>query len=242
MRVAVIQFPGSNADWDALHTVRDVVGADAFYVFHKETELGEVDALVIPGGFSYGDYLRPGSIAGFSPIVPAIKRFAERGGPILGICNGFQILAEIGLLPGALTRNAHLRFECRDVHLRVEGRGPFTDGLEEGSVIRVPIAHADGRFHCDEATLKKLEDGGRIAFRYCHPDGRLPADASERGADELPINPNGSVADIAGIYDERGNVLGMMPHPERASEAILGSADGLKLFESLRAHLHGAAA
>jgi phosphoribosylformylglycinamidine synthase I len=242
MRVAVIQFPGSNADWDALHTARDVVQADAFYVFHKETELGEVDALVIPGGFSYGDYLRPGSIAGFSPIVPAIKRFAERGGPILGICNGFQILAEIGLLPGALTRNAHLRFECRDVHLRVEGRGPFTGGLEEGAVLRVPIAHADGRFHCDAATLKQLEDRGQIAFRYCHPDGRLPEDATERGADGLPINPNGSLADIAGIYDERRNVLGMMPHPERASEAILGSADGLKLFESLSAHLRGGAA
>ncbi len=242
MRVAVIQFPGSNADWDALHAARDVARADARYVFHKESELGETDAVIVPGGFSFGDYLRPGSIAGYSPIVPALKRFAERGGPILGICNGFQILAEIGLLPGALTRNAHLRFECRDVHLRVEGRGPFTDTLEEGTVLRVPIAHADGRFHCDAETLETLEKNGRIAFRYCHPDGRLPEAATERGADGLPINPNGSIADIAGIYDERGNVLGMMPHPERASESILGSADGLGLFESLGAHLRKGAA
>ena len=237
MRVAVIQFPGSNADWDALHAVRDVAGFDAGYVFHKESELGDADAVIVPGGFSYGDYLRPGAIAHFSPIVPALKRFAERGGPVLGICNGFQILAEIGLLPGALTRNAHLRFECRDVHLRVEARGPFTGGIPEGTVLRVPIAHADGRYHCDEATRAALEAKGQIAFRYCFADGRVPEGTEERGPDGLPINPNGSLDAIAGIYDERGNVLGMMPHPERASEAILGSADGLRLFESLAAHL-----
>ena len=237
MRVAVIQFPGSNADWDALHAVRDVAHADAAYVFHKESELGAVDAVIVPGGFSYGDYLRPGAIAGYSPIIPALKRFAERGGPVLGICNGFQVLAEIGLLPGALTRNAHLRFECRDVHLRVEGRGPFTRTAEEGTVLRVPIAHADGRYHCDEATRAELEQSGRIAFRYCDAEGRVPESATERGPDGLPINPNGSLDAIAGIYDRRGNVLGMMPHPERASEAILGSTDGLVLFESLAAHL-----
>lgn len=228
MRVAVVQFPGSNADWDALHTVRDVVGADAWYAFHKETRLGEADAVVIPGGFSYGDYLRAGAIAGFSPIVAAIREFASRGGPILGICNGFQILTEMGLLPGALTRNAHLRFECRDVHLRVENEGPFTD-MGSGTVLRLPIAHADGRYHTTEAGLTELEQQGQIAFRYCTARGEEAA-----GTD---ANPNGSVGDIAGVYNRDKNVLGMMPHPERASEAILGNDDGLTLFQSLRHHL-----
>lgn len=228
MRVAVVQFPGSNADWDALHTVRDVVGADAWYAFHKNTSLGEADAVVIPGGFSYGDYLRAGAIAGFSPIVASIREFASRGGPILGICNGFQILTEMGLLPGALTRNAHLRFECRDVHLRVENGGPFTD-MDQGTVLRLPIAHADGRYHTTESGLRELESNGQIAFRYCTRDGDSPA-----GSD---ANPNGSVSDIAGVYNRDKNVLGMMPHPERASEAILGNDDGLFLFHSLRRHL-----
>jgi len=228
MRVAVVQFPGSNADWDALHTVRDVVGADASYVFHKQETLGDVDAVVIPGGFSYGDYLRAGAIAGFSPIVASIREFASRGGPILGICNGFQILTEMGLLPGALTRNAHLRFECRDVHLRVESDGPFTD-MGEGTVLRLPIAHADGRYHTTEAGLRELDAHGQIAFRYCTRNGVV--------ADGSNANPNGSVGDIAGVYNRKKNVLGMMPHPERASEAILGNDDGLSLFRSLRRHL-----
>ncbi|MCA9601135.1 MAG: phosphoribosylformylglycinamidine synthase subunit PurQ, partial [Myxococcales bacterium] len=205
MNIAVVQFPGSNADWDALHTARDVLGAKARYVFHRSTDLGAVDAVIIPGGFSYGDYLRSGAIARFSPIVPAVRAFAERGGPVIGICNGFQILTEMGLLPGALTRNAHLRFECRDVHVRVEGRGAFTDGIEPGTVLRLPIAHADGRYHADERTLRELVDQGRIAFRYTADPG-----ARER----LPANPNGSALDIAGIYNAKGNVLGMMPHPE----------------------------
>ena len=228
MRVAVVQFPGSNADWDALHTVQDVVGADAWYAFHKETSLGDADAVVIPGGFSYGDYLRAGAIAGFSPIVSAIREFASRGGPILGICNGFQILTEMGLLPGALTRNAHLRFECRDIHLRIENAGPFTD-MGPGTVLRLPIAHADGRYHTTEAGLAELEEHGQVAFRYCtaHGDEAAGTDA----------NPNGSVDDIAGVYSREKNVLGMMPHPERASEAILGNEDGLTLFQSLRRHL-----
>lgn len=228
MRVAVVQFPGSNADWDALHAVRDVVGADAWYAFHKEESLGTADAVVIPGGFSYGDYLRAGAIARFSPIVRSIREFADRGGPVLGICNGFQILTEMGLLPGALTRNAHLRFECRDVRVRVDSLGPFTD-FGTGAVLRLPIAHADGRYHTTGEGLAELERNGQVAFRYCAVDGAAP-----NGSDD---NPNGSVGDIAGIYNRRKNVLGMMPHPERASEAILGNDDGLMLFQSLRRHL-----
>ena len=228
MKVAVIQFPGSNADWDALHATRDVLGADARYVFHKETRLGTTDAVVIPGGFSYGDYLRAGAIAGFSPIVDAIRDFAAHGGPVLGICNGFQILTEMGLLPGALTRNAHLRFECRDVFVRVETDGPFTD-IGGGEVLRLPIAHADGRYQCSAKTLEELETHQQVAFRYCTRQGDPP----EGGV----ANPNGAVDDIAGVYNRKKNVLGMMPHPERASEAILGNDDGLRLFESLRRHL-----
>lgn len=232
MRIAVVRFPGSNADWDALHAARDVLGADAYYVFHKETDLREADAAIVPGGFSYGDYLRPGAIAGMSPIVPALRKFAADGGPVLGICNGFQILTELGLLPGALTRNRGLRFECRDIHLRVEAIGPFTCALDRGEVIRLPIAHADGRYHCDARTLAKLEDTGSIAFRYVTKDGALD--------DDPEINPNGSISAIAGVYNEKKNVLGLMPHPERASEAILGTADGFTLFHSLARHLGGA--
>jgi len=228
MKVAVIQFPGSNADWDALHAVRDVLGADAWYVFHKRKSLGDAEAVVIPGGFSYGDYLRAGAIAGFSPVVSAIREFAGRGGPVLGICNGFQILTEMGLLPGALTRNAHLRFECRDIYVRVENRGPFT-GMEKGSVLRLPIAHADGRYHTTEQGLADLERHGQVALRYSTRRGAAP-----NGGD---ANPNGSVSDIAGVYNREKNVLGMMPHPERASEAILGNDDGLAIFQSLRRHL-----
>lgn len=232
MKVAVVVFPGSNADFDALHTVRDVLGVDAQYVFHKETSLGDADAVILPGGFSYGDYLRCGAIARFSPIAPAISEFAGRGGPILGICNGFQILTELGLLPGALTRNAHLRFECRDVWVRVEGGGPFTHAIPQGTVLRLPVAHAEGRYQCDAETLERLEGEERVAFRYCGPDGEVDGDPS--------ININGSIANIAGVYSEARNVLGLMPHPERASEAILGNEDGLRLFSCLRSHLEAA--
>lgn len=231
MRIAVLRFPGSNADWDALHALRDVVGADAYYVFHKENSLQNADAVVIPGGFSYGDYLRPGAIACYSAIIPALRQFADRGGPVLGICNGFQILTELGLLPGALTRNTHLRFECRDVHVRVEADGPFTGAISLGVVLRLPIAHADGRYVCDAETLAALERHQQIALRYCDAAGAIDSD--------FPTNPNGSERNIAGLYNRDRNVLGMMPHPERASEAILGNADGLRLFESLRHHLTG---
>jgi len=227
LKIAVVVFPGSNADFDALHTARDVLGADAHYVFHKEQSLGDVDAVIVPGGFSYGDYLRCGAIACFSPIAGAIRGFAERGGPVLGICNGFQILTELGLLPGVLTRNKHLRFECRDVHVRVESSGPFTHSIASGRVLRLPVAHAEGRYQCDAATLARLQKDNLIAFRYCDAAGEVGAEPSV----------NGSLAEIAGIYNDKRNVLGLMPHPERASEALLGSADGLLLFEALRAHV-----
>ncbi|MCA9583054.1 MAG: phosphoribosylformylglycinamidine synthase subunit PurQ [Myxococcales bacterium] len=223
MRIAIVQFPGSNADWDALHVARNVLGTDAYYVFHQEADLRDADAVILPGGFSYGDYLRPGAIARFSKIVPAIVDFASAGGPVLGICNGFQILTEMGLLPGALTRNEQLRFECRDVRVECGAEGTFTAGIV-GQTLRLPIAHADGRYQCDSKTLQHLKSKNLIAFRYV--DG----------------NPNGSIADIAGIYNDARNVLGLMPHPERASETILGNADGRHLFQSLIAHLDGKAA
>ena len=233
MRVAVVVFPGSNADWDALHAVRDVLGVDAEYVFHKEATLGAVDAVVVPGGFSYGDYLRAGAIARFSPIAADLVEFAKNGGPVLGICNGFQVLTELGLLPGALTQNRHLRFECRDVWVRVEGGGPFTHSMAQGSVLRLPIAHAEGRYQIDPEGLARLEDREQIAFRYCSATGVVDHEAS--------TNPNGSIGSIAGVYNDERNVLGLMPHPERAAEAILGNADGLAIFECLLAHLKAAA-
>lgn len=224
MQVAVVVFPGSNADWDALHVARDVMGWNARYVFHKETDLGAAELVILPGGFAHGDYLRTGAIARFSAIAPAIERHARAGRPVLGICNGFQILAEMGLLPGVLTRNAHLRFECRDVWVKIEGEGRFTRRLV-GETLRLPIAHAEGRYHCDDETLARLEGEGLVALRYVTPDGR-----PLRGE-----TVNGSRNEIAGVYNATRNVMGLMPHPERASEAILGNADGRKLFEALLA-------
>lgn len=225
-RIAVLVFPGSNCDHDAYHATRHVFGQDARFVWHKEQSLGDVDLVIVPGGFSYGDYLRSGAIARFSPIMKDVVRFANDGGLVLGVCNGFQVLCEAGLLPGALIRNADLRFVCRDVHLRAENvETPFTNQMTEGEVLRVPIAHGDGNYEADEATLEELEESGRVVFRYCEADGTVSSAA----------NPNGSANNIAGIINETGNVLGMMPHPERCVEGILGGgrADGAKVFRSV---------
>jgi phosphoribosylformylglycinamidine synthase len=223
MRAAVLLFPGSNADAEMVRTLRDVMGLSTTVVWHGDRELPpNTDLCAIPGGFSYGDYLRCGAIAHTSPIVAALKRHAEAGGLVLGVCNGFQILTESGLLPGALTRNAHLRFECRDVFLRVEASGPFSP--PHGRIMRLPIAHAEGRYHADAATLERLAADDAVAFRYCTADGSVTADA----------NPNGALQNIAGIYGgPRRNVLGLMPHPERMSEPLHGGEDGRLLFEAV---------
>lgn len=223
MRAAVVVFPGSNADAEMIHTLRGVLGLSTEVVWHKEGGLpGDVDLVAIPGGFSYGDYLRAGAIAKTSPMLGAIRQHAERGGFVLGVCNGFQILTEAGLLAGALVRNRHLRFECRDVFVEVATSGPFSP--RQRRVLRLPIAHADGRYHCDEATADELERTGRIAFRYVDREGTAAPSA----------NPNGSVRSIAGVYGgPQKNVLGLMPHPERAAEPAVGSDDGLWLFKAL---------
>jgi phosphoribosylformylglycinamidine synthase subunit PurQ / glutaminase len=232
IRVAVVTFPGSNCDQDCLEALRFVEGFEPAYRWHRDTSLGDVDAVFLPGGFSYGDYLRPGAIAHLSPIMEAVKAFAEEGGPVVGICNGFQVLCESGLLPGALLRNAGLRFRAHDIHIRVETVAtPFTSAYTRGQVLRVPIAHGDGNYTAPRELLAELEGEDRIAFRYSTPEGGLDPAA----------NPNGSAHHIAGILNAQRNVLGMMPHPERAVEPLLGSTDGLGLFHSLRAHLSGAA-
>ena len=221
MRACVVVFPGSNADAEMIHTLRDVCGAPTTVAWHTDTSLpAGTDLVALPGGFSFGDYLRCGAIAKVSPVIQAIRAHAARGGYVLGVCNGFQILTEVGLLPGALTQNAHRRFECGDWFVKVTGEGPFTGAL--GDVWRLPIAHGEGRYQADATTLQRLEDDGLIGLRYCASDGAL-VDAA---------NPNGSLGFIAGIYGgSRRNVFGLMPHPERMSEAILGSADGKKLFD-----------
>lgn len=215
MKFAVIVFPGSNCDLDMYHAVKDVLGEEAEYVFHTETSLEGFDGVLLPGGFSYGDYLRCGSIAQFSPIMAEVKRFAEEGRPVLGVCNGFQVLVEAGLLPGVLMRNRDLKFMCKTVDLVVENNETmFTNEYAAQETIRVPIAHGEGNYYCDDATLAALKANGQIAFTYKE-------------------NPNGSVENIAGITNEAGNVLGMMPHPERAVEALLGGEDGKRLFTSI---------
>ncbi len=223
MSIAVITFPGSNCDRDCLHVLQNVVGSPARLLFHKETSLGQCNGVLIPGGFSYGDYLRAGALAKVSPIMPAIRRFAEAGGPVLGICNGFQILCEVGLLPGALMLNRNLRFISRWVDLRVENCDTvFTRHLWQNQVLRMPIAHAEGNFTAEPETIERLVASRQIVFKYAGPD----RDDSPDG------NPNGSTLSIAGIVNETGNVLGMMPHPDRASEQILGSTDGLPIFRA----------
>jgi phosphoribosylformylglycinamidine synthase len=228
MKFGIVILPGSNCDHDAYHVAKTVLGSDAEYLWHKETDLKGADCVIIPGGFAYGDYLRAGALAKFAPIMEPIKRHAASGGLVFGICNGFQVLTEVGLLPGALMRNEHLRFVSRDVLLRTEETDtPFTSGLEVGQVLRAPIAHGEGNYFADEATLDELERNRQVIFRYCDEEGRVLRAA----------NPNGSARNIAGICNAGRNVLGMMPHPERCSESILGNADGLAIFKSIAASL-----
>ncbi len=224
MKFGVVVFPGSNCDHDAYYALGQVLHQPVEFLWHQSEQLSGFDAIILPGGFSYGDYLRTGAIARFSPVMRAVEKFARGGGLVLGICNGFQILCEVGLLPGALVRNAGLRFICRPVHIRVETTDtPFTAGARRGQVLEMPIAHADGNYFCDAATLAGLERDRQIVFRYTTPDGREDAAA----------NPNGSLANIAGICSRERNVVGLMPHPERAVETALGSSDGLVIFHSL---------
>lgn len=224
MKFAVIQFPGSNCDQDCLAALNGIEGLQAEYVWHKKTSLDGFDAIVLPGGFSYGDYLRCGAIARFSPIMPNVVREARNGRLVIGICNGFQILCEIGLLPGALVRNRSLHFVCDMVTTRVEvPDSAFTHGCPQGSLLRMPVAHGEGCFFADEATLRDLNTHRQIVLRYARPDGRIEASA----------NPNGSIENIAGICNREGNVFGLMPHPDRACEGRLGSTDGAKIFQSM---------
>ena len=223
MRTGIVVFPGTWSDRDCFHAVGEILGEPVRYVDHRERALVDLELVVLPGGFSYGDYLRCGAIARFAPVMEAVADFANRGGLVLGICNGFQILQEARLLPGALLRNASCEFRCEWVHLRVEqSDSAFTLDCRPGQVLRIPISHGEGNFFADAATLESLERAGRVVFRYCAPDGRVTAAA----------NPNGSLGNIAGISNARGNVIGMMPHPERACEALLGSEDGLAVFRS----------
>jgi len=233
MKFAIIVFPGSNCDHDAYHAAKHVLGHDATFVWHKETHLAGADIVILPGGFSYGDYLRTGAIARFSPVMKAVGEFAAAGGPVLGICNGFQILLEAGLLPGTMLRNAGLKFRCEHVHLRVEQTDtPFTAKCTRGQVLRIPIAHGEGNYFAEPETVASLEANRQVVFRYTTDTGELTDDA----------NPNGSVNAIAGICNTRRNIVGLMPHPERACERALGSADGLVVFESVVASLAGAGA
>jgi len=224
MTFAVLQFPASNCDQDAVHALRDVLGHSARYLWHKETSLGDADAVIAPGGFSYGDYLRCGAIARFSPVMQAVQQFAADGGLVLGICNGFQVLCEAGLLSGALIRNRSLQFRCEHVYLKtLTTDSPFTNRIPEGKLLKIPIAHGEGCYFADDETLNKLKANNQILWQYCNANGEVTEQA----------NPNGSLWNIAGICNERRNVAGLMPHPERACEAILGSADGRLIFESL---------
>jgi phosphoribosylformylglycinamidine synthase len=227
MKFGVLVFPGSNCDHDTYNVIAEVAHQPVRFLWHDSEDLGGVDAILVPGGFAYGDYLRTGAIARFSPVMQAVTRFAAAGGPVLGICNGFQILTEAGLLPGALMRNAGLKYICKQVHLRVETTAnQFTSLLTPGEVLQIPIGHMEGNYYCDAETLQELEGEDRIVFRYSTPEGEVTAEA----------NPNGSLGNIAGILNQGRNVLGMMPHPDRSSEQLLGSADGLRIFQSMLAN------
>ena len=224
MKFAIVVFPGTWSDHDCQHALTGVLGQQSELVWHRETDLSGFDAVVLPGGFSYGDHLRCGAIARFSPVMQEVVRLAEQGRPVIGICNGFQVLCEAGLLPGVLMRNDSLQFRCQPTWLRVENAETmFSSECRAGQVLEVPISHGEGNYYADPETVQQLEDEGRIVFRYAEPSGLVTPDA----------NPNGSTANIAGIINERGNVLGMMPHPERACEELLGSADGLYIFRSV---------
>lgn len=224
MNFAVLQFPGSNCDQDCVHVLRNVMGHSARLLWHKENSLGDTDAVLVPGGFSYGDYLRTGAIARFSPVMQAVQAFAAQGGPVLGICNGFQILCEAGLLPGALIRNRSLQFRCEQVYLQtVTTASPFTNRCRPGQILRIPVAHGEGCFFADAETLAQMKSNDQVLWRYVTAQGEATEMAS----------PNGSLENIAGVCNAQRNVAGLMPHPERASEAILGGADGRLIFESL---------
>lgn len=228
MNIGIVVFPGSNCDRDCAHVVSEVLGQSAHFIWHQETSLKGMDAVVLPGGFSYGDYLRTGAIAHLSPVMEAVKSFATQGGLVLGICNGFQILLESGLLPGAMLRNQNLSFICEEVYVRVENADtPFTHQCHPGQVLKIPIAHADGNYYTDPVTLSSLQANAQVVFRYCDEAGKVSSSA----------NPNGSIDNIAGIRNSTGNVLGLMPHPERCSERMLGNTDGLPIFQSMIASL-----
>ena len=224
MKFGVLVFPGSNCDHDTYNVVAEIAHQPVTFLWHDSEDLQNVDAVLVPGGFAYGDYLRTGAIARFSPVMQSVRKFAEAGGLVLGICNGFQILTEAGLLPGALMRNAGLKYICKQVHLRTETTdSPFTNALKPGEVLQIPIGHMEGNYYCDAETLRALEAEDRIAFRYATPAAEITPAA----------NPNGSLSNIAGILNPGRNVLGMMPHPDRSSESLLGSADGYKIFASM---------
>ena len=228
MKFGVIVFPGSNCDHDSYHAAITTTGQQATFLWHESHDLENCDAIIVPGGFAYGDYLRTGAIARFAPIMQELGKFAASGGLVIGICNGFQILCEAGLLPGALMRNAGLKYICKQVYLRVENADtPFTNSCSKGEVLQIPVGHMEGNYYCDQQTLATLKKQDRVVFRYCTPDGQFTAEA----------NPNGSLDNIAGICNEGRNVLGMMPHPDRSSEALLGSSDGAKIFKSMAAAL-----
>lgn len=223
-KIGVIVFPGSNCDHDAYHAMKHVMDVETSFIWHKDSDLSGIDLLIVPGGFSYGDYLRSGAIARFSPVMNAVQEYVKKGNPVLGICNGFQILLEANLLPGAMLHNEKLRFVCKNVYIRTEStRSQFTSGLTAGSVLNVPVSHGEGNYFIDPDGLKQLKDQDQIAFRYCDENGKITSET----------NFNGSVDSIAGITNVEGNVLGMMPHPERAMEELLGSTDGIPFFESV---------
>jgi phosphoribosylformylglycinamidine synthase subunit PurQ / glutaminase len=230
MKFGVLVFPGSNCEHDAFHMLSKVLRQPVQFIWHQSSDLGGCDAIVVPGGFSYGDYLRTGAIARFSPVMEAVKKHAASGGLVIGICNGFQILLESGLLPGAMLKNKGLKYVCRHVCIRVESADtPFTASSQKGDVLRIPVGHMEGNYFVEDATLRQMEENRQVIFRYCTSEGQITEAA----------NPNGSVSNIAGISNEQRNVLGMMPHPERASEALLGSVDGLVIFESMvRSMIH----